>query len=191
MKRESCLLLNNVMADATFTIYSGGPVEKVEVIEGFPNDGSGTSEKVFESANAEIARLCQALREMAQDINIFYEKNVSEHREAIARLSVEIARKILAKNINERDYKIEDIIKEALKSVPVRKDIVVCVNPQDYAQLRKLQTQGEANPLEGIELVSDSAVGLAECVIQTSKGTIRSLIDEHLERIGLALGKTG
>jgi flagellar biosynthesis/type III secretory pathway protein FliH len=191
MKRGSYLLLSDVMADATFTIYSGGPVEKVEVIEYYPNDGSGVSEKVFESANAEIARLCQALREMVQNINIFYEKNVSEHREAIARLSVEIARKILAKNINERDYKIEDIIKEALKSVPVRKDIVVCVNPQDYAQLRKLQTQGEANPLEGIELVSDSAVGPAECVMQTSKGTIRNLIDEHLELIGLALGKTG
>ncbi len=191
MKRESYLLLNNVMADATFTIYSGEPVEKAEVVEDYSCNGSGTSEKVFESANAEIARLCQALREMVQNINIFYEKNVSEHREAIARLSVEIARKILAKNINERDYKIEDVIKEALKSVPVRKDIVVCVNPQDYAQLRKLQTQGEANLLEGIELVSDSAVGPAECVIQTSKGTVRSLIDEHLEQIGLALGKTG
>jgi flagellar biosynthesis/type III secretory pathway protein FliH len=179
------------MADENFTIYSGGPVEKAEVIEDYPYNGSGTSEKVFESANAEIARLCQALREMVQNINIFYEKNISEHREAIARLSVEIARKILAKNINERDYKIEDIIKEALKSVPVRKGVVICVNPQDYAQLRKLQTQGEANLLEGIELVSDSAVGPAECVIQTSKGTIRSLIDEHLERIGLALGKTG
>lgn len=191
MKRENYHLLNNDMADVNFTICSDRPIEKVEVIEDYPYGGSGISEKGFENAGAEIDRLCKTLREMVQNINIFYEKNISEHREAIARLSIEIARKILAKKISERDYQIEEIIKEALKGTAVRKDVVICVNPQDYGGLRKLQTEGGVNLLEGIELVSDSTVGAAECIIQTSKGTVRSLIGEHLERISQALSNAG
>jgi flagellar biosynthesis/type III secretory pathway protein FliH len=179
------------MANADYTIYSDRPIERVEVIEDSSYAGSGMPGNGAESAAAEINRLCQVLRQMAEDINIFYEKNISEHREAIARLSVEIARRILVKNINERDYKIEDIVKEALKSVPVRKNIVICVNPQDYTQFQKLRTEGSENILEGIELVSDATIGPAECIIKTPKGTIRSLIDEHLERIGQAFAGSG
>jgi flagellar biosynthesis/type III secretory pathway protein FliH len=181
------------MAEVNFTICSGRTVETVEVIDDYPCSGSGLSGNDLQNANAEIKRLCTLLMEMVENINIFYEKNISEHREAIARLSVEIARKILAKKISERDYPMEEIVKEALKNAPARKDLVLCINPQDYLLLRKLQTQGDSNSnlLDGIELVSDPAVGPAECIIKTSKGTIRSLIDEHLERISLALGNTG
>ena len=189
MKKANCLLWNSDMVNADFTIYSDKPIEKIEVIE--PDGNAGISGNGSASATAEISRLCRVLKRIVEDINIFYEKNISEHREAIARLSVEIARKILVKNIQERDYKIEDIIKEALKNVPVRKNIVICVNPQDYVELQKLRNEGSENILEGIETVSDAAIGPAECVIKTPKGTIRSLIDEHLERISQALAGSG
>lgn len=173
------------MEEANFTIYCGKAVRNVKVCE--PDDGTGNrSQNALNDATAQVNRLCRTLNRIIENINSF-QPNISEHREAIARLSVEIARKILAKDINERDYKIENIVKEALKNAPAQKDIVICVNPQDYTQLRKLQTDSDKNLLERIELVADSEVGCAECVIKTPKGTVKSLIQEHLERIAHAL----
>jgi flagellar biosynthesis/type III secretory pathway protein FliH len=179
------------MENADYTIYSDRLIERVEVIEDSSYVGSAISGSAAESATAEIGRLCQTLSQMVDKINAFHENNVKNHREAIAKLSVEIARRILVKKISDKDYQIEEIVKEALKNAPVRKGVTVCVSPQDFAELQKLQTGGSGNILEGIDLVPDSAVGPAECIIKTSKGTIRSLLDEQLERIGQALAGSG
>lgn len=131
-----------------------------------------------------------ALQGIISRLNQFYDEIFAGHNEAIARLSVEIARKVLMRNISDGDYEIESIIKEALKNVPQSSSLVVRLNPHDLEGLQKLQKAGEAT-LTGIELVADTDVGRAECVIESSKGIIKLLIDEHLEQISKALIKTG
>ena len=72
-----------------------------------------------------------------------YEKMIVEHRQAIAKLAVEIARKILAQKVKDGDYQIESIIQEALNNSPTRQDVVVRLNPQDLARCQQMQQQGE------------------------------------------------
>ena len=130
------------------------------------------------------------LQDAAAKLNQLCEEIIAGHHEAIARLSVEIARKVIMRNIEEGDYEIESIIKEALRNAPKNTDIVVRLNPRDLANFQQLRSSGETD-LSGFELEADPGVGQAECVVESSKGIIKVLIDEHLEQISKALAKTG
>lgn len=136
-----------------------------------------------------VAQVCQALQDAANKVNEFQEKLFKEHKEQIAKLSVEIARKILMQKVQEGDYAIESIVEEALKNAPTHQDLAVHLNPEDLAQCQKLQQEDATGTLAGVKLVSDPNIGRAECLLETPKGIIESLIDEHLERIGKALEK--
>lgn len=132
---------------------------------------------------------CQALQGVIAQLSRFHEELFSGHNEAIAQLSVEIARKVLMRNIAEGDYKIESIVREALKNAPSTDDIVIRLNPSDLAECRNAQ-EADDSVLSGLELLADPDIGRGECILESPKGIIKSLIDEHLERIGKALEKT-
>jgi len=166
------------------------PIQDVEICDEIEGIGGGEGRDSLEKNKAELSRICGILNGLAEKVNRFYEKLFIEHREAIARLSVEIARKILARRVEEGDYKIETVVKEAINGAPSRKELVVHLNPKDYGELEKLQSEGSMN-FEGIKFVSEAAIGAAECVVESPKGTIKSLIDEQLERIGVALENAG
>jgi len=137
---------------------------------------------------AEFSRLCQTVNALTDKLGQFYDSIFAGHKEEIAKLSVEIARKILAQKVQDGDYQIEAIIQEALKNAPTRQDIAVRLNPDDFARCQKIQ-QDEPNTFAGIKFTCDPNIGRAECVIETPKGIVESMINEHLERIVKALKK--
>jgi len=135
--------------------------------------------------------ICGTLESLIAKLNQFYEEIFASQKEEIAKLSVEIARKILIQKTQDGDYEIESIVKETLKNAPTLQDLVVKLNPEDLASCQKAQQDQSSGELAGIKLVADANIGRAECVLESPKGTINSLIDEHLEQIGKALKKTG
>lgn len=163
------------MADAGSRSASAGPTISVDAME--------TQKRLYQE-------VCLTLREVAARLSQLYSEVFGSHHEAIARLSVEIARKVLMRNVSDGDYEMESIIKEALKNVPESADTVVRLNPKDLADVQKLQGADQA-AFSQVELVADETVGQAECVVENSKGMIKLLIDEHLEQISKALVKTG
>ena len=143
----------------------------------------------LETQKAVFLQACQALDGVVAKLNQFCERIFVEQREEVARLSVEIARKILVQKVENGDYEIESIVEEALKNAPSRQDVVVHLNPEDLAQCQKAQQAKPSSAFAGIKFVSDPNIGRAECMLESPKGIIESLIDEHLERIGKALKK--
>ncbi len=152
-------------------------------------DGNNTSADNLEAQKAALLHTCQIINNVADKLNKFNEKVITEHKEEIAKLSVEIARKILVQKVEKGDYEIESIVKEALKNVPTRQDVEVRLNPEDLEQCQKTLNDELKSMLSGIKLISDPDIKRAECSIKTPKGTIQSFIDEHLEQIGEALEK--
>jgi len=143
----------------------------------------------FEAQKAVFSQACQTLNGVITRLNQFCDKMYAEHREEIARLSVEIARKILMQKVENGDYEIESIIKEALKNAPSSQDVKVHLNPEDLEKYQKAQQDEPGGVLAGIKLIPDPNIGRAECLLESPKGIIKSLIDDNLERIGKALGK--
>jgi flagellar biosynthesis/type III secretory pathway protein FliH len=142
-----------------------------------------------EAQRAALSQANQALRKVIARLNEFYDAAFAAHKEEIARLAVEIARKILAQKVENGDYKIEPIIKETLSNAPVRQDVVVRLNPADLTEWQKLRESEPGEDFTGIKFVADASIGRAECVLETPKGIIESLINQHLEQIGKALRK--
>ena len=187
------------------TIHLERPVVSAKILDNYP-DGIGTersergrvnrgadTEQIriqdLEAQKAVFSQACQTLDGVVAKLNQFYDKMFVEHREEIAKLSVEIARKILVRKVENGDYEIESIVKEALKNAPTRQDVVVHLNPQDLVHCQKTQQDGQGGDLVGVKFVSDPNIGRAECLLESPKGIIESLIDKHLEQIGKALEK--
>lgn len=182
------------------------PIVSAELLDGFvqrdpgpassrePAEASPRAQRPAHSdtktGNEAFSHACHALNGVVAKLNESCAGIFREHQGEIARLSLEIARKILLQKVNDGDYEIESIVKEALGHAPSRHDLVVHLNPDDLAQCLKAQQDPERGVgLAGIEFVADANIGRAECLIESPKGIIKSLIDEHLERIGKALRK--
>lgn len=181
----------------TLTIHPEGPIMSAKILDNYPspggvNSGADAEQALIQDLEAQKAvlpQVCQTLQEVVVKLNQFYDKVLVEHKEQIARLSVEIARKILAQKVQQGDYEIESIVKEALKNAPTHQDLVVHLNPEDLVQCQKVLEDNSSDVLSGIKLVPDPNIGRAECVVETPKGIIESLIDEHLEQVGKVLSK--
>lgn len=171
--------------------YSGGG--RGELSGGGGADSQPGAEQTLmqdvEAQRAALSQANQALKEVTAKLNELHDATFAAHREEIARLAVEIARKILAQKVENGDYKIEPIIKEALSNAPVRQDVVVRLNPADLTEWQNLRENEPGEDFTGIRFVPDASIGRAECVLETPKGIIESLIDQHLEQIGKALRK--
>jgi flagellar assembly protein FliH len=143
----------------------------------------------LDTQKAAFSQTNQALKGVAAKLNEFYDKVFAEHKEEIAKLAVEIARKVLVQKVENGDYEIESIVKEALKNAPTREDLVVHLNPEDLKRYQKAQQDEPDDGSAGIKFVPDPNIGQAECLLESPKGIIESLINEHLEQIGKALQK--
>jgi len=189
----------------TLTVHLERPITSARILDGYSSNAeSSVTDSMNPAANTERIKLiedlevqkslyseaCRTLQGLVAKLNQIYDEIFTGHKEEIAKLSVEIARKILMQKIQDGDYEIESIVKETLKNAPTRQDLVVHLNPEDLADCQKAQQDDNGGTLAGVKLVADANIGRAECVLQSPKGIIRSLIDEHLEQIGKALKKT-
>jgi len=87
------------------------------------------------------------------------------------------------------EYEIQSIVKEALNNAPTRQDIVVHLNPEDLAECQRVLQNEPDGTLTDVKFVSDSNIGRAECLLESPKGIVESMINEHLDRISKALKK--
>lgn len=137
----------------------------------------------------ELAQLCQTVSRLATRLNDLYQQTVAHHRGDIAKLAVEIARKILMRRIEDGAYDIRTIVEEALKRAPVRQNLVVHLNPEDLGACQQFQQENPETQFAEMELVGDWSIDRANCLIETPKGIVKSFVEEHLARIAEALEK--
>lgn len=182
----------------TLTVHLEKPIVSAKILDNPPllscesnNGGRQTMIQDSETHDESLSQACQTLKALIEKLNQFYDKLFAEHKEEIAKLSVEIARKVLARQVQNGDYEIESVVREAFKNAPTRKDMVLHLNPEDHILLQKAQQDDSNSDLAGIKFISDPNIGRAECLLETPKGIIESLIDENLERISNALKTAG
>lgn len=141
-----------------------------------------------ESQRAAFMQASQALNSLIAKLTKLYDELFAGQKAEIAKLSIEIARKILLQKVETGDYRIESIVQEALENTPSHHDVVVHLNSEDLAQCQKSQQEGGID-FKGIKFIADPAIGRAECLVESPKGITKFLIDENLERISKALTK--
>ncbi len=154
-----------------------------------PSPGRGDEEQI-DRRQQQLAQSCQLVDTIAGKLNELHEQTVARNQSDIARLAVEIARKILAVRISQDDYDIQSVVEEALKRAPARQDIIVRVNPEDLPQCQSRWGAGQPDHPDGqaeLSFVADWSIARADCLIETPKGIVKSFVEEHLARIAEAL----
>jgi len=141
----------------------------------------------LEQQEKALIQLCATVDSLAGKLNDLHQQTVAQNRSDIAKLAVEIARKILRWKIDQGDYNIQEIIEEALKQAPTRQKLLVRVNPEDLTRCQQLQEENPNSQFAELEFIADWDITPADCLIETPKGIVRSFAAEHLDRIGEAL----
>jgi flagellar assembly protein FliH len=144
----------------------------------------------MERQKEELAQLCQTVGTLAGKLDRLYEQTVVHSREDIAKLAVEIARKIVMREISNGAYDIQAIIEEALKGVPTHQELVVHVNPKDAPLCQQLQEEHPESEFAALHFMADPGIARANCLIETPKGIVRAFVEDGLERIREALEKS-
>lgn len=143
--------------------------------------------KETEQHRQNLAQSCRLIDNIAGKLNELYDQTIARNRGDIARLAVEIARKVLSGRISKGDYDLQPVIEEALKRAPARQEIVIRVNPEDLPQCQQLQRDNPDSQLADLNFVADWSIARADCLIETPKGIVKSFVEEHLARIADAL----
>jgi len=195
------------MMGTSLTVKLGRPVRAARVVEpgrkgdsGQAGDGACADPAAadlqkrladVEQRQQDLVQTCRVLDDLACKLSRFYEEMVATHRGEIARLAVEIARKVVAQKVRQGDYDVEAIIQEALEKAPAKQAVVVQVSPQDWEACQRLQQERPDSPWACLTFVADASIGQAQCLVETPKGVVKSFIEEHLAKIQEALEKSG
>ena len=131
----------------------------------------------------------QNLKNLIQHYNSFCQTKYSQHSSEIATLSVKIAEKILAKEIQNENYDIQKIISNALQDTSDSQSVTVYLNPTDLQNLKNKMQNTHIEEFETLNFCAESNIGPAQCRIEMPGGTISSMVDEQLHNIEEALLK--
>ena len=178
----------------TVTISLKRPVGSVRILRDYGGLSSETAAALDTAASAELSQQTKkfmqaaaALSAITAKLNVFFENEVRQHNQQIAKLAVEVARKVLMQEVADGHYKIETIVQEAIRNAPSRENVVVHLNPADAAFCRQAQEQNGEKLFGGIKIESDPNVKPADCVVATPRGLVESFTETHLLHIAEAL----
>jgi flagellar biosynthesis/type III secretory pathway protein FliH len=180
----------------TLTVNISTPIQSVSMVDDLPEIGDFSSEMPESEAmpvdasfdhSGYFANTNAALEHAVSEFQVLRNEVFSSHAEQIAKLSVQIARKILQKDIEDKKYDIENILEKVLRTVPNQQDIVIHLNPDDLTKYNETIDDNKPNFLSHTKMISDPSVGCAECIVETDKGMIEYVIEDHLVQIENAL----
>lgn len=149
--------------------------------------GSPPDAQAIEREKEKLAQSCRLVENLAGKLGDLYDQAVTGHRAEIARLAVEIARKVLAGRIERGDYDLQPVIEEALRRAPAHHELVIRVNPEDLPLCQQWQQDNPNGQFADLNFVADWSVARADCLVETPKGVVKSFVADHLARVADAL----
>ncbi len=106
----------------------------------------------------------------------------------LARLSVSIAERLIGQEINSNGEFIMSVVRDALKDIKDREQVIIRVAPDDY-HLVNADRDTFARMVEGLknfDLVIDSKVERGGCIIETDLGNIDARLSTQITAIKTA-----
>ncbi len=134
-----------------------------------------------EQIDAEMAEMIATLRELVESARDQRRTFIEGAEPEILKLAVDIAERILHREVALDENAVVEIARNALTRVITRERITVRVNPADAAALRRhreaLLTDGDA---DHARIVEDQRVDRGGVVIETDAGTVDAKIATQL-----------
>ncbi|MCE5279980.1 MAG: FliH/SctL family protein [Planctomycetaceae bacterium] len=171
-------------------LHLEGKLMSVSVAGIAPGAGSDLMDLQRELA-AERAATVQARQAMEQAaselVRLLHELPIGLEKQ-LATLALEIARKVICREIDAGRYEIDAIVAQALEGIDTRRGgVAVRLNPADLE--RSGLARGAAG--DGAVFQADAAIKPGQCRIETPDGVAEWTLDNHMEQIARALTGSG
>ena len=153
------------------TAYSEGRAAALEELEAERRELRGRIEALGSEVDARMAEFWNALEDQ------------------VLKLSVEIASKIVRREVQENDDFVIRTVKAGLQQLRDRREIKVRVNPDDYETARadKPELMEAFDDVRVLDFVADRRVDKGGCVIESAEGNLDARISTQLQAAEAAL----
>ena len=157
--------------------------------EGYQEGSKEGREEIVESAKSIMIR-SQSIVEEAMKIK---KNTLEENEKNIIEIALEIAKKIIKKEVREDKTIVELNLKTALKKIPISKKMTIILNWEDLEHVKEIKQQliSEIHGVDQIEIIEDQKLDKGGCILETSIGTIDASINSQIEILYENLLKIG
>jgi flagellar assembly protein FliH len=136
-----------------------------------------------EQARADNEGRLQALQQLIGSMRGALSDGIVGAEDLIVEIAFEAVCRIIGDAVGRRDGVLA-VVREVIRGVRERENLVVRVAPQDYeliaGERQRLLRNGDANH---IELASDERIELGGCLVETSGGTLDGRLETQLQRL--------
>ncbi len=146
--------------------------------KGFREGEMAARESSKKSLAPVIITLEEALRELARVKN---EIRACAEKEAVE-LALAVAKKIVCQEISANNQIVLNVVKEALKKVESKEEIVIKINPVDLKVIERFRadTPELFQEIGDVVFKGDSSLTNGGCVIETNLGEVDARIEKQL-----------
>jgi flagellar assembly protein FliH len=155
---------------------------------GYDAGAKATGEQMKSQVDAQAERFTS----MIDDLESQRRALVRESEAAVLRLACEIARRIIgaaAETGETGENAVREVVSNALKRIDETQNLVVRLNPDDLAALRKNQPDWVEQTIRSgaIELKGDARIKRGGCVVDGETGSVEAQVERQVEIVERAL----
>ena len=153
--------------------------------EGFTEGEKAGIERGRKDVETQVERFLASIEEIAALKNKLYEGSEEE----IVDLILAAVNKIIRKELVLDREIVAGVIKDALKNLVGKKEILIRVNSQDYFYIleHKKRLFAEDGDLRDVRFEEDDSVGIGGCLIESGSGEVDARIEKQLEMLEEAM----
>ena len=154
-------------------------IEKAAYENGFLQGEKAGMEIAEQKTEAVRRRYAESIAELSNIRSSLYAQAERE----VVRLALEVAKKIIHREIQVDKDIIQTLIRVALSHVSEKSAVTIHLNPIDYNYL--LEQRAELSQSEGrdISLLADKSIERGGCLVQTECGEIDARIEEKFREV--------
>ncbi|MCX5672044.1 MAG: FliH/SctL family protein [Planctomycetota bacterium] len=184
-------------------IQLGGPLLAAEIVASPAGARSGAAggerppggrpctpnpQALLDEERKNLVQVGKALELAVQRLSALEEQTIADAETQLVELALAVAQKVLMQEIENGRYRVETIVREALRHLPTRRVMVVRLNPEDLAAWE--QAAAGAAATEKLPVVADSRLRRAECLVETAEGGVSATLADRLREAARMLTST-
>lgn len=137
------------------------------------------------AATEEMRQQLQTIVSIANNVTVDKRKLIRESEAQIVDLVIDVARKVLGREISLDPSVVVKLVDRALERVTGQVVLRIRVNPSEYDLVRQhwAQREGQDDETMPLEIVADKRVKPGGCIVDTQGGTVDAQIDVQLTEI--------
>jgi flagellar assembly protein FliH len=139
-----------------------------------------------EEAKRELRLSLVAFAQAGQSLIVLEEQLVSRFTSQLVRLALEIAEKVVGKQVGEDPEIVASVLERARSEMPQARLVRIWLHPVDYQALEELHPdlvwQGEKGGRK-VEVLTSEGVGRGGCRVETEMGVVDATVPVQMQEI--------